>query len=110
MKHILFLLAAFWLSILTLSAQQPTTAATALLRQANNYMSKGDYKNAKAKAEAVLSIDKTNSEAKRNIKQGGISVNDSKITDFAASFDKSAFEKDFIIKKGKKDYHKIILK
>ncbi|MBP5245062.1 MAG: tyrosine--tRNA ligase [Clostridia bacterium] len=51
-----------------------------------------------------------NSEAKRNIKQGGISVNDSKITDFAASFDKSAFEKDFIIKKGKKDYHKIILK
>ncbi len=52
----------------------------------------------------------SNSEAKRNIKQGGISVNDSKITDFAASFDKSAFEKDFIIKKGKKDYHKIILK
>ena len=51
----------------------------------------------------------SNSEAKRNIKQGGISVNDSKITDFAAAYDKSAFAGDFIIKKGKKDYHKIIL-
>lgn len=65
MKHTLIIFMVFWLSILTICAQQPKTATTALLRQANNYMSKGDYKNAKAKAEAVLSIDKSNSEAKK---------------------------------------------
>lgn len=65
MKNTLIIFMAFWFSVLTLYAQQPKTAATALLRQANNYMSKGDYKNAKAKAEAVLSIDKSNSEAKK---------------------------------------------
>ena len=51
----------------------------------------------------------SNSEAKRIIKQGGISVNDEKITDFAKSYDKSEFHGDLIIKKGKKDYHKVVL-
>ena len=50
----------------------------------------------------------SNSEAKRNIKQGGISVNDVKVTDFAKSYAKEDFVGDFIIKKGKKDYHKVI--
>ncbi len=52
----------------------------------------------------------SNSEAKRNIGQGGISVNDEKVTDFAKSYEKSDFSGDFIIKKGKKDYHKVICK
>ena len=51
----------------------------------------------------------SNSEAKRLIKQGGVSVNDAKVTDFAASYDKDFFKDEVIIKKGKKDYHKVTL-
>ncbi len=51
----------------------------------------------------------SNSEAKRLIKQGGVSVNDSKVTDFGASYDKDFFKEEVIIKKGKKDYHKVTL-
>ena len=65
MKYVLIAFTALWLSMLTLSAQQPKLEVTAWLRQANNYMSKDDYKKAKAKAEAVLKIDKNNAEAKR---------------------------------------------
>ncbi len=50
----------------------------------------------------------SNSEAKRNIKQGGISVNDEKVTDFAKTYEKTDFSGDFIIKKGKKEYHKVV--
>ena len=50
----------------------------------------------------------SNSEAKRNIKQGGISVNDDKVTDFAKTYEKTDFSGDFIIKKGKKEYHKVV--
>ena len=52
----------------------------------------------------------SNSDAKRNIKQGGISVNDEKITDFAKSYSKADIDGEFIIKKGKKDYHKVTVK
>ena len=52
----------------------------------------------------------SNSDAKRNIKQGGISVNDEKITDFAKSYSKADIGGEFIIKKGKKDYHKVTVK
>jgi len=51
----------------------------------------------------------SNSEAKRLIKQGGVSVNDAKVTDFAAAYDKDFFKDEVIIKKGKKDYHKVVL-
>ena len=51
----------------------------------------------------------SNSEAKRLIKQGGVSVNDAKVTDFAAAYDKDFFKEEVIIKKGKKDYHKVTL-
>jgi len=51
----------------------------------------------------------SNSEAKRLIKQGGVSVNDSKVTDFAAAYEKDFFKDEVIIKKGKKDYHKVVL-
>ena len=52
----------------------------------------------------------SNSDAKRNIKQGGISVNDEKITDFAKSYSKADIGGEFIIKKGKKDYRKVTVK
>ena len=50
----------------------------------------------------------SSSEARRLIKQGGVSVNDEKITDFNCSFEPEFFANgEVIIKKGKKDFHKI---
>jgi len=49
------------------------------------------------------------SEAKRLIKQGGVSVNDEKIADLSQSYDKAFFADEVIIKKGKKVYHKVTL-
>ncbi len=49
-------------------------------------------------------------EARRLIDQGGISVDDEKVTSVTAKISQSAFEKGFVvIKKGKKIYHKAIL-
>lgn len=51
----------------------------------------------------------TRSEARRLITQGGITVNDEKVTDFARVFTNADFDADgsLIIKKGKKGYHQI---
>ncbi len=50
-------------------------------------------------------------EARRLIQQGGISVNDEKQTDIKAELSAADFEKGFaVIKKGKKIFHKAILK
>ena len=50
-------------------------------------------------------------EARRLIQQGGIAVDDEKMTDFKAVIARSAFDKGFVvIKKGKKVFHKVILK
>ena len=49
-------------------------------------------------------------EGRRLIDQGGISVDDEKITDVNTKFSKDAFEKGFVvIKKGKKVFHKALL-
>ncbi|MBQ9940089.1 MAG: tyrosine--tRNA ligase [Clostridia bacterium] len=47
-------------------------------------------------------------EAKRLITQGGVMINDQKVTSFDATVDISKFDGDVIIKKGKKIYHKIV--
>ncbi len=49
------------------------------------------------------------SEARRLIQQGGITVNDEKITDVYHAISKSTLEKDIIVRKGKKVYKKIKL-
>ena len=52
----------------------------------------------------------SNGEARRLVQQGGVSVNDVKITAADASFDQSDFEGEgVIIKKGKKVFHKATL-
>ena len=49
-------------------------------------------------------------EAKRLIQQGGVSVDDVKVSDFAAIIGKESFDKgQVILKKGKKIYHKVLL-
>ena len=53
----------------------------------------------------------TNSDARRTITGGGVSVNDEKVTDFSQTYSKDAFAEDgAILRKGKKNYHKLILK
>ena len=52
----------------------------------------------------------SNGEGRRLIQQGGISLDDEKVTDVYASIPVSAFEKGYvIIKKGKKVFHKAVL-
>lgn len=48
----------------------------------------------------------TRSDARRNVEQGGVSVNDEKVTDIKAVYEKDAFQDEFIIKKGKKSFMK----
>ena len=50
-------------------------------------------------------------EGRRLVQQGGVSVNDEKVTDFGKSFAAGDFQPEgLIIKKGKKVFHKVILK
>ena len=48
-------------------------------------------------------------EGRRLVQQGGVSVNDQKVTDPATMYESEDFA-DFILKKGKKIYHKFIIK
>ena len=50
------------------------------------------------------------SEARRNIQQGGVSVNDEKVTDISASYDADTLKNGIVIKRGKKNFNKLILK
>ena len=53
-------------------------------------------------------ITKSRGEGRRLVEQGGVSADDVKVTDIAASFTKAALaEKPVVIKKGKKIFHKI---
>ncbi|MBQ6847837.1 MAG: tyrosine--tRNA ligase [Clostridia bacterium] len=47
-------------------------------------------------------------EGRRLVTQGGVSVNDQKVTDPTQMYEKSDFKDDFILRKGKKIYHKFI--
>lgn len=57
------------------------------------------------KAELVAS----RSEARRGVEQGGVSVNDEKITDIKTVFSSSFFHEEFLIKRGKKNFKRIII-
>ncbi len=50
------------------------------------------------------------SDARRNVEQGGVSVNGTQVKDIKASYDKDAFTGDgMIVKRGKKNFMKVIL-
>ena len=48
----------------------------------------------------------TRSDARRNVEQGGVTVNGEKITDAKHGFTKEDFDSEFILKKGKKNFMK----
>mgnify|MGYP006277879159 CR=1 FL=1 len=55
-----------------------------------------------------LGLTSSNSEARRLVKQGGVSVNDKKVTDFRKEITLDDFEDgNLMIKKGKKKYHQV---
>ena len=66
---------------------------------------------------SVLAVDlmvkaemiKSKSEGRRLIQQGGVTVNDEKLTDFAFTLTKADLENGVIIKKGKKIFHKFCI-
>ena len=76
-------------------------------------MPKADFENGMAILDVMLAagLIPSKGEGRRLVQQGGVSVNNKKITDPFANITLSMFENDeIIIKKGKKTYHKIIVK
>ena len=49
----------------------------------------------------------SNGDARRLVQQGGVSVDDEKVTDPKKSYDESALKNGIVIKKGKKVFHKV---
>lgn len=57
-----------------------------------------------------IGLTKSNGEARRIVQQGGVSINDTKITDPSFEVNEEIFEDNkIIIKKGKKNFHKVEL-
>jgi len=52
----------------------------------------------------------SNGDARRNIQQGGVSVDDEKITDIAKAYTEDELKKGVIVRKGKKTFNKVVLK
>ncbi len=52
----------------------------------------------------------TRSEARRNIEQGGVLVDNEKVTDFRASYTKEQIANGLLVKRGKKNFKKVIFK
>ena len=48
-------------------------------------------------------------EGRRAIEQNGVAVNGEKVTDVRARYDKSTFEEEFVVRRGKKNFRKIVL-
>ncbi len=52
----------------------------------------------------------TKSDARRNIQQGGVTVNDEKVTDIGKSFSDEELKAGIILKRGKKNFNKVVMK
>ena len=52
----------------------------------------------------------TRSDARRNIQQGGVTVNDEKVTDIAKTYSADELHSGLVLKRGKKNFNKVILK
>ena len=51
----------------------------------------------------------TRSEARRNVQQGGVTVDGEKMTDFKKTFTKEELQKGMLVRRGKKAFKKVIL-
>ena len=50
------------------------------------------------------------SDARRNVQQGGVTANDSKVTDIAKTFTEAELRDGVVLKRGKKNFRKMLLK
>ncbi len=69
-----------------------------------------DFTDGKIDILAILikaGITKSRGEGRRLVEQGGITVDDAKVTDFTLSFTKEALATPIVVKKGKKIFHKV---
>ena len=57
------------------------------------------------KAELVTS----KAEARRGVQQGGVTVNGEKVADPFTAYEKSDFAEDFVLKRGKKNFRKVVV-
>ena len=57
------------------------------------------------KAELVTS----KAEARRGVQQGGVTVNGEKVADPFTAYEKSSFAEDFVLKRGKKNFRKVVV-
>jgi tyrosyl-tRNA synthetase len=73
-------------------------------------LSEEDFRDGKVDILQILvssGLTASRAEARRAVQQGGVSVNGDKVADPFASYEKSAFAEEFLLKKGKKSFCKI---
>ncbi len=72
-----------------------------------------DFRDGKIDLISMLTVSglvSSRSEGRRAIEQGGVSVNDEKVTDVRAVYDRNAFDGDgIILRRGKKNFKKLVL-
>ena len=49
-------------------------------------------------------------DARRNVEQGGVTAGDEKVTDIGKTFGKDAFADGLVLRRGKKNYKKLVIK
>lgn len=50
------------------------------------------------------------SDARRNIQQGGVTVDDEKVTDISKTYSADELKNGIVVRRGKKNFNKVILK
>ena len=77
-------------------------------------LEEADFEDGKMDILAVLvksGLTSSRSEARRAVEQGGVVVDDEKVTDIKAVYDMAAFEGDgIVVRRGKKNFRKVIMK
>ena len=71
-----------------------------------------DFKDGKIDAISILvkaGLVTSRGEGRRAIEQNGVAVNNEKITDIHTEYEKEVFKEEFVIRRGKKSYRKIVL-
>ena len=100
-------------------AEKARSAARALFGAGNagempvTELAEADLADGKADIKALLvkaGLCKSNSEARQNITQGGVSLNGEKVTDVFLSVSAEALREGVLLKRGKKSFAKVVLK
>ena len=74
-------------------------------------LSESDFKDGRADILQLLvaaGLSPTRSDARRLVQQGGVSVNDEKVTDFRQSYSKEELGAGMVLKKGKKAFRRVV--